>query len=155
MVCPPPVDSELFTSGDRQCSSEYSEGTPVGRTWLAHPRLPALQPTKALQMGMAGCLGTTEPSLLGTALPCQVYCTPPHQDPRTCLLQGPILRICVLAVLLIGRRQQRTTYHSLQALSYPGAQSTHGDHTQKGGGTAKGNNYGTSLTKGWLGIPTG
>lgn len=40
-----------------------------------------------------------------------------HQDRRTCLLQGPFLCICVLAVLLIKRRQQETTHHSLQALS--------------------------------------
>lgn len=93
------------------------------------------------------------PSLLCTALPWpgllhgmpSIHFTLPHWDPRTCLLQGPILRVCILAVLLIGRGQQRTIHHSLQALSYPWAQSTYGDYTQKGGGTAKGNNYETSL----------
>lgn len=59
--------------------------------------------------------------MLGIAGPCQVCFTSPpvHLDPHTCLLQGPILRVCVLAVLLIGRRQQETMYHSLPTLSHP------------------------------------
>lgn len=45
--------------------------------------------------------------------------TPVHLDPHTCLLQGPILRVCVLAVLLIGRRQQETIHHLPPTLSHP------------------------------------
>lgn len=99
------------------------------------------------------------PSLLDTALLCQfcfMACPPLHpparQDRHTCLLQGPILCICVLAVLLIERRQQETTHHSLPALS-----PTLGPRarTQKGGRTAKGKNYGDSLHKAGLGSCSG
>ena len=77
----------------------------------------------------------------------QALCfTRPHQDPHTCLLQGPILRVCVLAVLLRGGDNKDHT--SLTAsLSRPGAQSICGGHIRKGGGAVKGNSC--------LGIPRG
>lgn len=135
-------------------------------TNLASPSLapaPIAYQTPITKRGgeMAGIEG---PSLLDTALPCQVglmACPPLHFTPcppgPPYLLTARPLPLHLCPGCAPDREEATRDHTSLTASSEscPEAQSTAGGHTQKAGGTAEGNDRGTSLNKADVGLHQG